>query len=102
MGVDDAVGEEIKAPVPLLTRVPKKKTASGSEMQVCGSGARGVGIACALEDAKVLVGGGHAEEGKERSSQESRENVMTKVVKTTMPSGGRGSNSEGVGCGNTR
>jgi hypothetical protein len=39
--------------------------------------------------------------GDSRSARESREDVMTGVAKTTVLRGGRGSNGEGVGCGNT-
>jgi hypothetical protein len=35
-----------------------------------------------------------------RCARESGEDVVTRVAKTTMPSGGRGNNSEGVWCGN--
>jgi hypothetical protein len=44
---------------------------------------------------------GVARVGDGRGVRESREDVVTRVAKTTMPSGGRGRSIEGVDFGST-
>jgi hypothetical protein len=65
---DDAMGEKIETPVPLVIRgIYEEKTTGGSRGKFVRSGGRGVAIASAPEDSKVLIGGGGAEEGEKRS-----------------------------------
>jgi hypothetical protein len=65
-------GEKIDASIPLVIRGEPKEKTSGSGCMFVGSGGRGVGVASAPEDAKVLIGGGGAEEGEERSGMADR------------------------------
>jgi hypothetical protein len=41
-------------------------------------------------------------EGNGRVGRESRQDVVVRVTKTAMPSGGSGSSGKGIGWGNTR
>jgi hypothetical protein len=49
--------------------------------------------------AKRCIDAAGASDG--RDARESGEDIVTRVAKKSMPSGGRGSSIEGVGCGNT-
>ena len=56
---DDAVGEEIKAVVPLMVRrVTKEKTVSGARRELVWSSGGSVGIAGTAKDTKVGIAGG--------------------------------------------
>jgi hypothetical protein len=58
---EDAVGEEVKAAVPLVVRgVPEEKTTGGVRGELVGSSGGGVGIAGTTKDTKVVIGGGCA------------------------------------------
>jgi hypothetical protein len=67
---DDVVGEKIEAPVPLVIKgVPEEKTARSNFVR---SGSGDDRIAGTIEDPKVLIGGGGAEEGEVRSGMGNR------------------------------
>jgi hypothetical protein len=64
---DDTVDEKIKALVPLVTRgAPEEKTTRALGCKFVRSGGRCVRIASTPEDPKVFIGGGGAEEAKNR------------------------------------
>jgi hypothetical protein len=70
---DNAVGEKIEVPVPLVIRgVPEEKTTRRARGKFVRSGGGGVGIAGTPEDLKVLIGVGGAEEGEEQSGMGNR------------------------------
>lgn len=62
---DDAGGEEIEAPLPLvIIGVPEEKTTSVSKHEFVGSGGRGIRIASTTKDAEVCIESGDGEEGE--------------------------------------
>jgi hypothetical protein len=62
---EDAVGEEVKAAVPLMVRgVTEEKTMCGARGELVGSGGRGVGIVGTAKDTKVIIEGGYTIQGK--------------------------------------
>jgi hypothetical protein len=62
---DDAVGEDVKASVPLVVKgVTKEKTLSGVVGELVGSSGGGVGIAGTTKDSKVSIGGVCAIQGE--------------------------------------
>jgi hypothetical protein len=62
---DDAMGEVVKAAIPLVVRrVIEEKTTSGARGYLVGSSGGGVGIVGTTEDTKVVIGGGCAKKGK--------------------------------------
>jgi hypothetical protein len=55
-GDDDAVGEEVKASVPLMIRgVTEEKTMSGARGELVRHSCRGVGIAGTTKDPKIGI-----------------------------------------------
>jgi hypothetical protein len=62
---DDAVGEDVKASVPLVVKgVTEEKTLSGVVGELVGSSGGGVGIAGTTKDSKVSIGGVCAIQGE--------------------------------------
>jgi hypothetical protein len=62
---EDAVGEEVKAMVPLVIKgVTEKRTMSEARGELVSSGGKGIGIAGTTKDTKVVIGGGCAIQGR--------------------------------------
>jgi hypothetical protein len=62
---DDAVGGEVKTPIPLMVRgVAKEKATSGARRKLMRSGSGSVRVAGTAEHTKVVVGRGCAVKGK--------------------------------------